>query len=54
MPSDDNPVPFKPNKVKLMPGGLDSVKEGLELLKAGEVHGEKIVYRIADTLALRV
>jgi hypothetical protein len=48
-PSDDNPVPFKPNNVRLMPSGLASVQDGLEMLKAGKVHAEKLVYRIADT-----
>ncbi|THH02382.1 hypothetical protein EW145_g6757 [Phellinidium pouzarii] len=41
--------PFQPNRVKLMPNGLASVGEGLELLKGNKVHGEKLVYRIADT-----
>lgn len=40
---------FKPNKVKLMPNGLDSVEEGLALLRNNKVNGVKLVYRIADT-----
>ncbi|KIY45727.1 GroES-like protein [Fistulina hepatica ATCC 64428] len=40
---------FLPNQVKIIPGGLAGVEEGLKLLKNGQVHGEKLVYRIADT-----
>ena len=40
---------FKANRVKLMPKGLASVADGLDLLKNGKVSGEKLVYRIADT-----
>ena len=53
MPSDR--VPFviqvqsgrlKPNLVKVWPGGLDAIIDGLEYMKAGNVKAEKIVYRI--------
>ncbi|KAL5495883.1 hypothetical protein ACEPAI_1347 [Sanghuangporus weigelae] len=52
-PSPTNPVPFKPNRVKIMPSGLASVGEGLKLLKEGKVHGQKLVYRITDTPQLK-
>ncbi|KAH8917480.1 GroES-like protein [Atractiella rhizophila] len=42
----------KPNRVKVIPGGLEGVDEGLTLLEKGKVSGEKLVYRIADTKAL--
>ncbi|KAL5498915.1 hypothetical protein ACEPAH_1433 [Sanghuangporus vaninii] len=45
--------PFQPNRVKVLPGGLTSVPKGLELLKTGKVHGEKLVYRIAETPGLK-
>ncbi|KAL5522937.1 hypothetical protein ACEPAF_1204 [Sanghuangporus sanghuang] len=45
--------PFQPNRVKVLPDGLASVPKGLELLKTGKVHGEKLVYRIADTPELK-
>ena len=41
--------PFQTNRVKLLPNGLAGVKDGIELLKSGKVHGEKLVYRIAET-----
>jgi NADPH:quinone reductase-like Zn-dependent oxidoreductase len=34
---------FKPNVVKVVPGGLAGVKEGLKLLQDGKVSGEKLV-----------
>ncbi|KAL1742216.1 chaperonin 10-like protein [Schizophyllum fasciatum] len=40
---------FRANRARVMPRGLASVPEGLELLRAGKVHAEKLVYRIADT-----
>uniref|UniRef100_D8Q135 Enoyl reductase (ER) domain-containing protein n=1 Tax=Schizophyllum commune (strain H4-8 / FGSC 9210) TaxID=578458 RepID=D8Q135_SCHCM len=43
---------FKPNRPKVLPGGLESVANGLQLLETGNVHGEKLVYRIADTPGL--
>lgn len=39
-----------PNRVKVMPGGLNSVPEGLRLAQAGKISGEKLVYRVADTI----
>jgi NADPH:quinone reductase-like Zn-dependent oxidoreductase len=44
---------FKANQVKLMPNGLDSVKEGVHLLKDGKVNAVKLVYRIADSTCLK-
>ena len=43
---------FKANKVKLIPGGLDGVAEGMKLLKGGKVNGVKLVYRISETKSL--
>ncbi|GAA5843998.1 hypothetical protein JCM9279_003697 [Rhodotorula babjevae] len=43
---------FRAQKVTVVPGGLEGVKEGLRRLQAGEVHGEKLVYRIAETPGL--
>ena len=40
---------FKANKARIMPNGLVSVEEGIKMLQNGEVHAEKLVYRIADT-----
>ncbi|KAI5895250.1 GroES-like protein [Schizophyllum commune H4-8] len=44
---------FKCNRPKIMPGGLADVFKGIDLLKNGEVHGEKLVYRIADTPGIK-
>ncbi|KAL1738500.1 hypothetical protein HDZ31DRAFT_50894, partial [Schizophyllum fasciatum] len=49
----DKDTPFVGNRVKIMPGGLDDVAEGLNLLKENKVHGEKLVYCIADTRSLK-
>lgn len=35
--------------IKVLPGGLDGVVSGLQLMKEGKVSGEKLVYNIADT-----
>ncbi|GAA5994328.1 zinc-binding alcohol dehydrogenase family protein [Rhodotorula paludigena] len=43
---------FKAQKVTVIPGGLEGVKEGLRRLEAGEARGEKYVYRIAETPGL--
>lgn len=43
---------FKPNVVRVVPGGLAGVKDGLALLESGKISGEKCVYRIAETPAL--
>lgn len=33
-----------PNPVKLLPGGLDRIQDGLQLMEEGQVSGEKLVY----------
>lgn len=43
---------IKPQKVKIVPGGLEGVEEGLRMLQEGEVSGEKLVYRISETPGL--
>ncbi|GJN89643.1 hypothetical protein Rhopal_002630-T1 [Rhodotorula paludigena] len=43
---------FKAQKVTVIPGGLEGVKEGLRRLQQGEARGEKYVYRIAETPGL--
>ncbi|GAA5860524.1 hypothetical protein JCM8547_000330 [Rhodosporidiobolus lusitaniae] len=43
---------FRPQKVTVVFGGLEGVKEGLRRLQQGEVKGEKLVYRIAETPGL--
>lgn len=43
---------LKGQRVTVVPGGLAGVKEGLRRMQAGEVSGEKLVYRIADTPGL--
>lgn len=43
---------FKPQKVTVVPGGLGGVKEALRRLKNGEVRGEKLVLRVAETAGL--
>lgn len=40
---------LKPNRVRIMPNGLDSVQEGVLMLRDKKVSGEKLVFRIADT-----
>ncbi|KAH8918824.1 GroES-like protein [Atractiella rhizophila] len=40
---------IKPNRVRVIQGGLDGVDAGLKLLEEGKVSGEKLVYRIGDT-----
>ena len=52
--ADWNPTPFQPNRVKVIPEGLKGVPSGLELLRNGKVHGEKLVYRIAETPGIDV
>ena len=44
---------LKPNRVRLMPNGLESVEKGVRMLKNFEVHAEKLVYRIAETPQLK-
>ena len=48
-PSGTNTTPLLPNQVRVLPNGLASVEKGLALLKAGEVHAEKLVYIISET-----
>jgi hypothetical protein len=40
---------LKNHPEQVMPGGLDGVREGFEMMKAGKVNGTKLVYRMADT-----
>ncbi|KAL1748204.1 chaperonin 10-like protein [Schizophyllum fasciatum] len=40
---------FRGNRQKILPNGLADVEKGLALFDSGNVHGEKLVYRIADT-----
>lgn len=40
---------FRGNKVKVIPGGLDGVVEGLKLLEEDKAGGVKLVYRINET-----
>lgn len=40
---------LRPMKITVVPGGLGGVEEGLRRLKEGEVRGEKLVYRVAET-----
>jgi NADPH:quinone reductase-like Zn-dependent oxidoreductase len=47
-----NKLRFVP--VKLYPAGLLGVAEGIEYMRLGKVHAEKIVYRIADTPASKI
>jgi NADPH:quinone reductase-like Zn-dependent oxidoreductase len=44
---------FKANDVKVLPGGLDGVAEGMDLLEQGKVNGVKFVYRISETKSLQ-
>lgn len=43
---------LRPQKVTVVEGGLGGVKEGLRRLREGEVSGEKLVYRVAETEGL--
>ncbi|KAJ7748791.1 GroES-like protein [Mycena maculata] len=38
---------LKANPIKVIPGGLHGVKDGFELMKAGKVSAQKLVYQIA-------
>ncbi|EXJ71194.1 uncharacterized protein A1O5_06188 [Cladophialophora psammophila CBS 110553] len=40
---------LKNHPEQVMPGGLDGVREGFEMQKAGKIKGAKLVYRLADT-----
>lgn len=48
-PSPSNPKPFQTPNLKILPNGLASVEEGLALMKNDKLHGEKLVYLIANT-----
>lgn len=37
---------MKPNKPRIVDGGLDGVEKGFELYRSGKISGEKIVYKI--------
>lgn len=41
-----------PNKIAVVPGGLEGVKEGFRRMREKEVSGEKLVFRIAETPGL--
>ncbi|ORY91701.1 chaperonin 10-like protein [Leucosporidium creatinivorum] len=43
---------FRHMRTTVVPGGLGGVQEGLRRLKEGEVSGEKLVYRIEETVGL--
>ncbi|KZT12690.1 GroES-like protein [Laetiporus sulphureus 93-53] len=43
---------LKPCTIRVFPHGLESVHDGFEYMKAGKVHAEKLIYRIADTPGL--
>ncbi|GAA5861203.1 hypothetical protein JCM3774_002226 [Rhodotorula dairenensis] len=43
---------IQPQRVTIVPGGLEGVSEGLRRLEHHEVRGEKLVYRIKDTPGL--
>lgn len=43
---------FKPNRVRVVPGGLAGVEGGLKEMEEGKVSAEKLVYRIAETPGL--
>ena len=44
---------FRSQRVEVIPGGLEGVKEGLRKLQANEVKGQKLVYRVAETPGLK-
>jgi NADPH:quinone reductase-like Zn-dependent oxidoreductase len=41
-----------PNKITVVPGGLEGVKEGFRRMRDKEVSGEKLVFRISETPGL--
>ena len=43
---------FKPNRPRVIKGGLLGIEEGLQLLRDGKVSAEKLVVRIAETPGL--
>lgn len=44
---------FRGMKVTVVDGGLEGVDEGLNRLEQNKTSGEKLVYRVADTPALK-
>ncbi|GAA6059781.1 hypothetical protein JCM10212_003676 [Sporobolomyces blumeae] len=44
---------FRSQRVEVVPGGLEGVKDGLRMLQDGKVNGKKLVYRVAETPALQ-
>ncbi|KAJ7748786.1 GroES-like protein [Mycena maculata] len=38
---------LKANPIRIIPGGLHGVKEGFEIMKAGKVSAQKLVYQVA-------
>jgi hypothetical protein len=38
---------LKPNPITDMPGGLDGIPDGFELMKSGKVSASKLVYKVA-------
>ncbi|KAH8918245.1 GroES-like protein [Atractiella rhizophila] len=47
--SQEGKKTIKPNRVKLIPRGLNGVGEGMKLLREGKINAAKLVYRIDDT-----
>lgn len=43
---------FRPMPIRVLPRGLASVPDGLDLLRRNAVSGTKLVYRVADTPGL--
>lgn len=39
---------LKPNPITDVPGGLDDIQDGMELLKSGKVSASKLVHKVAD------
>ncbi|TFK34172.1 GroES-like protein [Crucibulum laeve] len=40
---------FKPNPIRVRPGGLRGVPEGIQFMLDGKVSGTKLVYRVSET-----
>lgn len=44
------PVPaLRPNRARVLPGGLRAVEEGFRLAREGQVSAEKLVYLVRET-----
>lgn len=39
---------LKPNPVKVLPGGLDGIQDGLRYMEEGNVSGVKLVYNVSE------